>query len=66
MKCVLLSHLWSRDASYLRHTSLIDMTIVGAFYQTTFNRLILQSCQTHVARDVRYEPRSYTFRPINP
>jgi hypothetical protein len=50
--------LWSRDASYLYHTLLKDMTIVGATYQMILNRLMLQSCQLcEVAHDFRYDPR---------
>jgi len=48
--------LWSHDTSYWRHTSLKDLTVVGATYQTILNHLTLQSCQLcDVAHDFRYD-----------
>ena len=49
--------LWSCDASYWCHTSLKDMTLVGATYKTILNRLMLQSCQLcDGARNFQYDP----------
>ena len=51
--------LWSHDASYWRHTSLKDMTVVGATYQMILKCLMLQSCQLcDIAHDFWYDPRS--------